>query len=145
MSRRRREKKRLTAEMNVVPYVDVMFVLLTIFMVTATTISVGVDVDPPQLESSQQIATEGEEMMVISVDAEGNFYFNQSEEPTLIRHEEEIIQLAEAIFQQNRSIKALVKGDKFAPYGRVIDAMALLQGITGQNVQLMTAPMSVEP
>ena len=93
MSRRRREKKRLTAEMNVVPYVDVMFVLLTIFMVTATTISVGVDVDPPQLESSQQIATEGEEMMVISVDAEGNFYFNQSEEPTLIRHEEEIIQL----------------------------------------------------
>ncbi len=141
MSRRRRQsKKRLNAEMNIVPYVDVMFVLLTIFMVTATTISVGIDVDPPQIERSQAVAVEGEEMMVISVNQAGEFFFNLSETPNLPLSEEEISLLATQHFTEKPHINALVKGDAHAPYGRVIDAMALLQAITQQNVQLMTTP-----
>ncbi|GGZ84726.1 protein TolR [Ignatzschineria indica] len=138
--RRRKRINKLSSDMNIVPYVDVMFVLLTIFMVTATTISVGIDVDPPQMESSQAVAVEGEEMMVISVDASGSFFFNLADNPSIALPEGEIEVLARNIFAENNNIQALVKGDKNAPYGRIIDAMGLLQGITNKNVQLMTAP-----
>ncbi len=138
--RRRKRINKLSSDMNIVPYVDVMFVLLTIFMVTATTISVGIDVDPPQMESSQAVAVEGEEMMVISVDASGSFFFNLADNPSIALPEGEIEVLARNIFAENNNIQALVKGDKNAPYGRIIDAMGLLQGVTNKNVQLMTAP-----
>ncbi|OYQ80701.1 biopolymer transporter ExbD [Ignatzschineria sp. F8392] len=138
--RRRKRINKLSSDMNIVPYVDVMFVLLTIFMVTATTISVGIDVDPPQMESSQAVAVEGEEMMVISVDATGSFFFNLADNPNIALPEGEIEVLARNIFAENNNIQALVKGDKNAPYGRIIDAMGLLQGVTNKNVQLMTAP-----
>lgn len=75
-SRRKGNGKGLQAEMNIVPYVDVMFVLLTIFMVTATTISVGIDVDPPKMESSTAIAADNDDvMLVISVNDQGQFFF----------------------------------------------------------------------
>ena len=138
--RRRKRINKLSSDMNIVPYVDVMFVLLTIFMVTATTISVGIDVDPPQIESSQAVAVEGEEMMVISVDASGSFFFNLADNPSIALPEGEIEVLARNIFAENNNIQALVKGDKNAPYGRIIDAMGLLQGVTNKNIQLMTAP-----
>ena len=138
--RRRKRVNKLNSDMNIVPYVDVMFVLLTIFMVTATTISVGIDVDPPQTESSQAVAIEGDEMMVISVDATGTFFFNLAENPSIALPEAEIETLAATLYAENENMQALVKGDKNAPYGRIIDAMSLLQGITQKNVQLMTVP-----
>lgn len=142
--RRSRKKggKGLQAEMNIVPYVDVMFVLLTIFMVTATTISVGIDVDPPKMESSTAIAAENDDvMLVISVNGNGEFFFNHAEDPNSPLSEQRITDLATQMFAENPKIQALVKGDKTAPYGKVIDAMSLLQSVTHQNVQLMTSPM----
>ncbi len=142
--RRSRKKggKGLQAEMNIVPYVDVMFVLLTIFMVTATTISVGIDVDPPKMESSTAIAAENDDvMLVISVNGNGEFFFNHAEDPNSPLSEQRIADLATQMFTENSKIQALVKGDKAAPYGKVIDAMSLLQSVTHQNVQLMTSPM----
>ncbi|WP_077928107.1 biopolymer transporter ExbD [Wohlfahrtiimonas populi] len=142
--RRSRKKggKGLQAEMNIVPYVDVMFVLLTIFMVTATTISVGIDVDPPKMESSTAIAAENDDvMLVISVNGHGEFFFNHAEDPNSPLSEQRITDLATQMFAENSKIQALVKGDKTAPYGKVIDAMSLLQSVTHQNVQLMTSPM----
>lgn len=142
--RRSRKKggKGLQAEMNIVPYVDVMFVLLTIFMVTATTISVGIDVDPPKMESSTAIAAENDDvMLVISVNGNGEFFFNHAEDPNSPLSEQRITDLATQMFAENSKIQALVKGDKTAPYGKVIDAMSLLQSVTNQNVQLMTSPM----
>lgn len=138
--RRRKRVNKLNSDMNIVPYVDVMFVLLTIFMVTATTISVGIDVDPPQTESSQAVAIEGDEMMVISVDATGTFFFNLADNPSIAIPESEIAELASVMYMENENMQALVKGDKNAPYGRIIDAMSLLQSITQKNVQLMTVP-----
>lgn len=141
----RRSRKKggngLQAEMNIVPYVDVMFVLLTIFMVTATTISVGIDVDPPKMETSTAIAADNDDvMLVISVNGAGEMFFNHSAEPNSPLSEAEIIDLAEKMFAESPKIQALVKGDKEAPYGKVIDAMSLLQSVTNQNVQLMTSP-----
>lgn len=142
MRRSKRNKRGLQADMNIVPYVDVMFVLLTIFMVTATTISVGIDVDPPKMESSTAIAVENDDvMLVVSVNGQGEFFFNHAEDPEVALSEATITELAKQLFALNPNVKALVKGDKYAPYGRVIDAMALLQSVTNENVQLMTAPM----
>lgn len=138
---RRKGGKGLQAEMNIVPYVDVMFVLLTIFMVTATTISVGIDVDPPKMESSTAIAAENDDvMLVISVNGLGEMFFNHADDPNSPLSEADIAVLAEQMFVENPNIQALVKGDKTAPYGKVIDAMSLLQSITQHNVQLMTSP-----
>ena len=117
-----------------------MFILLTIFMVTATTISVGIDVDPPQMDSSQAVAIEGDEMMVISVDASGSFFFNLAENPSIALPEDEILRQASILFTENEGMQALVKGDQKAPYGKIIDAMSLLQRVTQKNVQLMTTP-----
>ncbi len=78
---RRTRRTKLNAEMNIVPYVDVMFVLLIIFMVTATTISVGIDVDPPSMESAKDVASEDNDDIVVSVDREGRFYLNYAPEP----------------------------------------------------------------
>lgn len=139
---RKRNGKGLQAEMNIVPYVDVMFVLLTIFMVTATTISVGIDVDPPKMESSAAIAAENDDvMLVISVNGQGELFFNHADDPNQPLSEQRITDLATQLFSENPKIQALVKGDKAAPYGKVIDAMSLLQSVTNQNVQLMTSPM----
>ncbi len=138
--RRRKRTNKLNSDMNIVPYVDVMFVLLTIFMVTATTISVGIDVDPPQMDSSQAVAIEGDEMMVISVDASGSFFFNLADNPNIALSEADILDLATTLFEENQSMQALVKGDQNAPYGKIIDAMSLLQRVTQSNVQLMTMP-----
>lgn len=139
---RRKGGKGLQAEMNIVPYVDVMFVLLTIFMVTATTISVGIDVDPPKMESSTAIAADNDDvMLVISVNDDGEFFFNHAKDPNRPLPEQDITELATQMFAENPKIQALVKGDKNAPYGKVIDAMGLLQSVTHQNVQLMTSPM----
>lgn len=138
--RRRKRTNKLNSDMNIVPYVDVMFVLLTIFMVTATTISVGIDVDPPQMDSSQAVAIEGDEMMVISVDASGSFFFNLAANPNIALSEADILDLATTLFEENQSMQALVKGDQNAPYGKIIDAMSLLQRVTQSNVQLMTMP-----
>lgn len=138
--RRRKRANKLNSDMNIVPYVDVMFVLLTIFMVTATTISVGIDVEPPQMDSSQAVAIEGDEMMVISVDASGSFFFNLADNPNIALPEDEILRQASTLFAENEQMQALVKGDQKAPYGKIIDAMSLLQRVTQKNVQLMTTP-----
>lgn len=70
-----------------------------------------------------------------------NSFFNHADDPNQAIPEIEITTMASRMFEENPNVKALVKGDKNAPYGRVIDAMSLLQSITQQNVQLMTSPM----
>ncbi len=142
---RRVRKNALNSEMNIVPYVDVMFVLLTIFMVTATTISVGIDVDPPSVENTSSFAnSEDSEQLVISVDAENKFYLNIADSPTQAISEEQITELASKAFAKNNKIIAIVKGDKNANYGRIIDAMALLQRITNKTVSLAASPQDKE-
>lgn len=138
---RRVRKKSLNSDMNIVPYVDVMFVLLTIFMVTATTISVGIDVDPPSVKNTTSIAsTEDTDQLVISVDADNKFYLNIANPPTSPITDEKITELASAAFAKNNKVIAIVKGDKNANYGRIIDAMALLQRITNKTVSLAASP-----
>lgn len=136
-----RNRRRPIAEINVVPYIDVMLVLLIIFMVTTPLLSQGVQVNLPKTQS-KAIVTDNQEPIIISVNAKGQLYLNISDKPDMPMPAQQLaLRVAAEInmakqHQQTRLV--LVKGDKDANYGNVVQAMALLQRAGVNNVGLMT-------
>ena len=130
-------KKKLMAEINVVPYIDVMLVLLIIFMVTAPLLSTGVTVDLPNADA-KPMESNDEEPFVVTVDAEGRFFLNDDEEEVATDREIEI--KARAVLQRNPKLPFLVRGDGEANYEYVVQAMVLLQRAGVKSVGLVTDP-----
>ncbi len=128
-------KKRLMGEINVVPYVDVMLVLLIIFMVTAPLLSQGVKVDLPEA-AAEPIKNEDQEPFVVTVDAGGNYYLNDDPEKTASA--EEIERTARAVLRRNPDAPFLVRGDGAVAYAHVVRAMVLLQAAGVRSVGLVT-------
>jgi biopolymer transport protein TolR len=129
--------RKLNAEMNVVPYVDVMLVLLVIFMATAPLIMQGVDVELPSAKA-KLIDQKSEPPMIVSVDQRGLYYLNISEKPqTPIELEHLLVRVA-AELQRTPKRPVLVKGDKRVDYGKVVAAMGYLQQAGAGTVGLMT-------
>lgn len=135
---RRRNKRRPMGEINVVPYIDVMLVLLVIFMITAPMLTQGVDVELPNANASPIQDTE-EDVMIASVDSSGQYYLDFGGEQTAIN----LAQLQDRVrkvITQNSKISVLVRGDKNVSYGEVIGLMVALQGAGVPNVGLVTEP-----
>ena len=130
-------KKRLMSEINVVPYIDVMLVLLIIFMVTAPLLSTGIDVNLPKA-AAEPMENQDEEPFVVTVDKEGNYYINDDEDEIATDREIEI--KARAVLQRNPSLPFLVRGDGEADYAFVVRAMVLLQRAGVESVGLVTDP-----
>lgn len=132
-----KKTRKLNSEMNVVPYVDVMLVLLVIFMTTAPLLMQGVDVDLPSA-SAKALPQKSEPPMIVSVDKNGNFYLNIAENPkNKIETKELIIRIAAELTRSpNRPL--LVKGDRNVDYGKVVQVMALLQQAGAASVGLVT-------
>ncbi len=128
-------KKRLMSEINVVPYIDVMLVLLIIFMVTAPLLSTGVKIELPKAVS-EPIENQDEEPFVITVDEDGNYYLNDDE--SQIADQRDIEVKARAVLSRNPTLPFLVRGDASAKYSYVIDAMVLLQRAGVDSVGLVT-------
>lgn len=137
----KKSRKGPMAEINVVPYIDVMLVLLVIFMITTPLLSQGVKVDLPKAQA-QPLSSKQNEPIIMSVDAEGNYYLNIAPKPsqpiptvTL----QNLVANALTTSQQNgQQRQVLVKGDKNVDYGKVVQAMVLLQQAGAQTVGLMT-------
>ncbi len=136
---RRYSKRQLKAEMNIVPYVDVMFVLLTIFMVTASVVNLGVDVDLPQAAVDSARPSEPE-MLVLSIDDGGRFYLNMAADAQAPLTDEALIDAARVALSARPELPVLVKADQSIDYGRVIRGMELLQQAGAPRVGLSTAP-----
>ena len=121
-----RGSHRPIAEINVVPYIDVMLVLLVIFMITAPLLKTGVEVDLPSADAKpmEQVDTEP---LVLTVDREGNLYLNVGEDPESPLSENEVMTLAAAVMRRNAERRVLVRGDGNVNYQRVVRGMALLQ------------------
>ena|SRR5690606_14510032 len=136
---RRIRKHRLKADINVVPYIDVMLVLLIIFMVTAPLMNLGVDVDLP--DSNAMSLEQSKEPMVVQVDADGAYALVQpgDDRPQALSAEE-LGARVRAIVNQNPKQAIFVAGDGSANYQKVMDAMVLLQGAGVQKVGLMSEP-----
>ena len=135
----RRTRKRPMAEINVVPYIDVMLVLLVIFMITAPLLSQGVKVDLPQTPSEPLPPTE-QEPVVVSVDSAGNFFINYGDNQDKPLAAVTLTNRIAALLKHQPGIPVYVKGDTQVPYGRVVEVMALLQGAGVEGVGLVTEP-----
>ena len=127
------------SEINVVPYIDVMLVLLVIFMVTAPLMTQGVKVELPEASSGPIEVDDNEPMLVVSIKADGTYYMN-------VGDDEEAVALtligdqAAKIIKANPSIKVLVEGDRNLPYGVVVNLMNVLQLAGASTVGLITEP-----
>jgi len=136
-----RRGRRQVAEINVVPYIDVMLVLLVIFMITAPLLRTGVDIDLPDA-SANPIASDGvsDEPLVLSVDADAVWYLNVGDDTDAPQTEEEVFLKVSAIMRRDPNRKVLVAGDSAVPYREVVRAMASLQNAGVPVVGLMTEP-----
>jgi len=133
-----RKRRRPIAEINVVPYIDVMLVLLIIFMVTAPIVTQGVKVDLPQA-SSEALPADSKPPVVASIDADGDYFLDvgsSSDRQTLDL--EEIAIRVGAIIQLEPERPVVVKADRTIAYEKVIQLMVTLQGAGVPSVGLMT-------
>ena len=136
MIRRHRRKRKLTSDINVVPYIDVMMVLLVIFMVTAPMLTQGVQVDLPQA-ASDAVDTE-EEPVVITVDSDANYYIDIGGDAQTPVSAESVADRVGKMLASNPSLQLLVRGDKNVSYDQVVQLMVLLQQAGAESVGLVT-------
>ena len=131
----RNRGRKLMGEINVVPYIDVMLVLLVIFMVTAPMLSQGIKVDLPK--AAAEPLPPDIEPLVLSVDADGAMYLNIGD-PQQAVEADRILELVAAVLRREPERPVLVKADRAVAYGRVVEGMALLQQAGAQKVGFAT-------
>ncbi|MFK7856318.1 MAG: protein TolR [Granulosicoccus sp.] len=140
-TRGHRRGRRQVAEINVVPYIDVMLVLLVIFMITAPLLQTGVEIDLPDAAATPiEDAGEATEPLILSVDAEGDWFLNVGEDPEAPLAREEVQRLASAVLRLNPNRRVLVAGDKSIDYGQIMQAMVTLQLSGAPEIGLMSDP-----
>ena len=135
-----RKRRRPVSEINVVPYIDVMLVLLIIFMVTAPLISQGVKIDLPKA-SANPIEQEDNPPIIASVDVKGRYYLNVGNDQESPISKDELGAIVKAQLQKQPSTPVVVKGDGQVAYNEVIQLMVLLQQAGVPSVGLMTDPV----
>lgn len=131
------KKRRAVAEINVVPYIDVMLVLLIIFMITAPIVQQGVKVELPKL-SANSLPPEQQEPVILTVSKSGDYYLNIGDNLKKPVSEEVVTQRIALVLKQKPQTPILVRGDKDVNYGSVTTAMVLLQSAGVEKVGLMT-------
>ncbi|MFT7526881.1 MAG: biopolymer transport protein TolR [Arenicella sp.] len=139
MSYRSRKRKPIS-EINVVPYIDVMLVLLIIFMVTAPLITEGVKIDLPQTEANPvNFNPESPEPFILTVDADGVLYIDDQSKSA-----QQVLVAATALYKLKPTTHFLVRGDRQAIYDDVLQAMVLLKSAGVETVSLVTNPLPEE-
>ena len=136
-----RPKRRLMGEINVVPYIDVMLVLLIIFMVTAPLLTQGIKVELPKASSEPIAAASNLEPLVLSVDARGRLYLNVGASPQQPLDEATALARATAALRRAPQRTVLVKGDAAVSYGRIVAAMVMLQRAGAARLGFLTEPL----
>ena len=134
-----RKRRRPVSEINVVPYIDVMLVLLIIFMVTAPLVTQGVKVDLPKAEA-QPLEEESKPPLVASVDAQGQYFLNVGDSQQEPMSAVDLTVLVAAHLQVEPNTPVVVKGDGAVAYSEVVQLMVLLQRAGAPSVGLMTTP-----
>ena len=135
---RKSRKRRLMGEINVVPYIDVMLVLLVIFMVTAPLLTQGIHVQLPQAAADPVEPPPNTEPLVLSVDAGGLLYLNVGSDDEAPIAEEAVVELTAAVLRRNPQTPVLLNADKAVPYGAVVRAMELLQQAGAKDLGFLT-------
>ena len=132
-------------EINVVPYIDVMLVLLIIFMVTAPLLTQGVEVDLPEATAQPIDSDTNETPIVLSVDHAGSLYINIGDDEDQPQGSKEIVARTAAVLRNRPDAPVLVKADRAVSYGNVVGAMVLLQKAGADKVGFVTDPLDTYP
>ncbi|MEX1994064.1 MAG: protein TolR [Steroidobacteraceae bacterium] len=138
-------RRRLMGEINVVPYIDVMLVLLIIFMITAPLLTQGVQVELPDADA-QPIDPEllrDREPLVLSVDRDGRYYLNIGGNEDAPIEAAEVARRAGAVLERDPATPVLVKADERVPYGSVVRGMVILQQAGATRIGFLTDPKAM--
>jgi len=127
-------------EINVVPYIDVMLVLLIIFMITAPLLTQGVKVDLPKA-GAEPLEAQQIQPLVLSVDRQGRLYLNVGGDPQAPLDEQTVAARAAAALRRDPQTQVLVKADSAVAYGRVVQAMVILQRAGARKLGFITEPV----
>ena len=142
LSEKMRPRRRMMAEINVVPYIDVMLVLLIVFMVAAPLMSSGIALQLPDAEGES--IENDEEPIILSVDPAGLYYINLGES----KKPQSLASLSEMVSQvrlERPNVPIFLEGDEQAPYGYVAGLLGHMQSIGVVDVALVTDPSSSSP
>ena len=134
-----KSKRKPMAEINVVPYIDVMLVLLVVFMVTAPLLMQGVKVDLPQAPSVP-MENKDEEPLIVSVKTDGTYYLNLGQDQKSAKPLGEITDTVGKVLRQKPQTPVLVWGDTNVKYGIIVSLMTELQTAGAPSVGLVTDP-----
>ncbi|MFC1797560.1 protein TolR [Pseudomonadota bacterium] len=142
-------RRRPMSEINVVPYIDVMLVLLVIFMITAPLLNLGVEVELPKADAEPLDTEQNDEPLVVTVLQNGDLYLNAGGDldgtSSGLIDPETLVATVSAIVRRNPEIQVLVGGDERVDYGAVYNAMVLLQKAGVTKVGLMSDPLDTVP
>ena len=130
------KKKNLKAEINVVPYIDVMLVLLIIFMILSPLLIQGIEVDLPKTDTTKMSVQN--EPLVISIDKSGNYFINVGEESLAIDLEE-LKRKSKVIYDANPEIEVVFQSDKDVSFDFVAKAMAAVQSVGISKIGIVTS------
>ncbi len=134
-----RRRRKLKNEINVVPYIDVMLVLLIIFMVTAPLLNLGVEIELPE-SNARPIETE-KDPVIVEITADGRYFLTLQGAPSEEIDAEGLVAKVGAFARQNPEVGVLIAGDQRVDYGTIYQGMALLQQAGVPKVGLMSKPV----
>ena len=139
------QKRKLMSEINVVPYIDVMLVLLVIFMVTAPLLTQGIKVELPKAGAEPIDDVPDHRPVVLSVDAAGNLYLDIGDDEEAPISGAEVVRRVGIVIRNKPETPILVKADRAVPYGNVVGAMVLLQQGGAESIGFVTDPLGSYP
>lgn len=135
----RSSKRRPIGEINVVPYIDVMLVLLIIFMITAPLIQQGVEIELPEANANP-VEDNNIPPLVVSVDKQGQYFLDVGENTDQPVSTETLQTMVAAVLRNQPTTAVMIRGDKGVAYGEVVSAMTALQAAGVPSVGLLTDP-----
>lgn len=133
-----RPRRRMMADINVVPYIDVMLVLLVVFMVTAPLLTQGIKVELPS--ASGDPIEQQQEPVVLSVNAQGQYFVNLGDKEESPKTLEEIGTIVTSVRLQKPNVPLFLEGDQEASYGSIAAMLGYMQSLGVNDVSLVTDP-----
>lgn len=134
-----RKKKNLKAEINVVPMIDVMLVLLIVFMVAAPMMTQGIKVELPKA-AADPVDNKDDEPITVLVKKDGTFYIDLAGDPEQSRELEEIKRIVSSVLKEKPNTLVFVQGDRHVEYGAIVELMGELKMAGAPSVGLITEP-----
>ena len=135
------KRRNLISDINVVPYIDVMLVLLVIFMISAPLMVQGIQVNLPEA-SSAALPVKNEEPLIVSITQEGTLFLETDSTKGKPLNLSEISELTSKIFEASPGLQVVIRGDGEVKYEKVMTLMATLQISGASDIGLISVPIS---